>query len=176
MVGKVSAMGNVPERNPFEWRANDHLVNMYNCIWRGDRRLKQMVQKNSVVQVIARKVGNTLRETYCLRSVLFSEQTVFHTDSLCPQVELLVTLQNRRNFSRFSRGRTDARGECKGQVARAGKKKVRVTIFVYLLQCVIRSCLPFTYSSRHRRSIKIEYVFIANFYFELASHNWNVVD
>ena len=123
MVGNVSAMGNVPERNPFEWSANDHFVNMYNRIWRGDRRLEQMVQKNSVVQVIARKVGNTLRETYCLRSVLFSEQTVFHTDSLCPQVELLVTLQNRRNFSRFSRGRTDARGECKGQVARAGKKK-----------------------------------------------------
>ena len=95
---------------------------MYNRIWRGDRCLEQMVQKNSVVQVIARKVGNTLRETYCLRSVLFSEQTVFHTNSLCPQVELLVTLQNRRNFSRFSRGRTDARGECKGQVARAGKK------------------------------------------------------
>ena len=80
-------------------------------------------RKNSVVQVIARKVGNTLRETYCLRSVLFSEPTVFHTDSLCPQVEPLVTLQNRRNFSRFSRGQTDARGECKGQVARAGKKK-----------------------------------------------------
>ena len=59
---------------------------MYSRIWRGDRRLEQMVQKNSVVQVIARKVGNTLRETYCLR------------------------------------GRTDARGECKGQVARAGKK------------------------------------------------------
>ena len=95
---------------------------MYSRIWRGDRRLEQMVQKNSVVQVIARKVGNTLRETYCLRSVLFSEQTVFHTNSLCPQVELLVTLQNRRNFSRFSRGRTDARGKCKGQVARAGKK------------------------------------------------------
>ena len=72
---------------------------------------------------IVRKVGNTLRETYCLHSVLFSEPTVFHTDSLCPQVELLVTLQNRRNFSRFSRGRTDARGDCKGQVARAGKKK-----------------------------------------------------
>ena len=81
------------------------------------------VSKNSVVQVIARKVSNTLRETYCLRSVLFSEPTVFHTDSLCPQVELLVTLQNRRNFSCFSRVRTDARGECKGQVARAGKKK-----------------------------------------------------
>ena len=158
------------------WSPCRYQIDMYSRIWRGDRRLEQMVQKNSVVQVIARKVGNTLRETYCLRSVLFSEPTVFYTDSLCPQVELLVTLQNRRNFSRFSRGRTDARGECKGQVARAGKKKVRVTIFVYLLQCVIRSCLPFTYSSRHRRSIKIECVFIANFYFELASHNWNVLD
>ena len=173
MVDNVSAMGNVPERNPFEWRANDHLVNMYSRIWRGDRRLEQMVQKNSVVQVIARKVGNTLRETYCLRSVLFSEQTVFHTNSLCPQVELLVTLQNRRNFSRFSRGRTDARGECKGQVARAGKKNIRVTIFVYFLQCLIRSWPPFTYSSRHQCSLNIEYVFIANFYFELTSHNWN---
>ena len=165
MVGKVSAMGNVPERNLFEWRANDHLVNMHNRIWRGDRRLEQMVQKNSVVQVIARKVGNTLRETYCLRAVLFSEQTVFHTDSLCPQVELLVTLQNRRNFSRFSRERTDARGECKGQVARAGTKKIRVTIFVYFLQCLIRSWPPFMYSSRHQCSVNIEYVFIANFYF-----------
>ena len=173
MVGNVSAMGNVPERNPFEWSANDHFVNMYNRIWRGDRRLEQMVQKNSVVQVIARKVGNTLRETYCLRSVLFSEQTVFHTNSLCPQVELLVTLQNRRNFSRFSRGRTDARGECKGQVARAGKKKIRVTIFVYFLQCLIRSSPPFMYSLRHQCSVNIEYVFIANFYFELTSHNWN---
>ena len=173
MVGNVSAMGNVPERNPFEWSANDHFVNMYNRIWRGDRRLEQMVQKNSVVQVIARKVGNTLRETYCLRSVLFSEQTVFHTDSLCPQVELLVTLQNRRNFSRFSRRRTDARGECKGQVARAGKKNIRVAIFVYFLQCLIRSWPPFTYSSRHQCSLNIEYVFIANFYFELTSHNWN---
>ena len=117
---------------------------MYNRIWRGDRRLEQMVQKNSVVQVIARKVGNTLRETYCLRSVLFSEQTVFHTDSLCPQVELLVTLQNRRNFSRFSRGRTDARGECKGQVARAGKKKNKSHYF-----CVLPSVFDQIMTSFH---------------------------
>ena len=96
---------------------------MYNRIWRGERRLEQMVQKNSVVQVIARKVGNTLRETYCLRSVLFSEPTVFHTDSLCPQVELLVTLQNRRNSRAFHAGGQMHEASAKGKSLAQEKKK-----------------------------------------------------
>ena len=54
VVREVSAMGNIPERNPFELRANDHLVNMYIRISPGDRRLKQTVQKNLVVLEIAR--------------------------------------------------------------------------------------------------------------------------
>ena len=35
------------------------MFNMYIRISRGDRRLEQIVQKNLVVLVIARKVGNT---------------------------------------------------------------------------------------------------------------------
>ena len=50
-------------------------------------------------------------------------------------IEFLVTLQNRRNFLRFSLGRTDAQGGCKGHVTRAEKK---VTIFEYVLQGVIK--------------------------------------
>ena len=46
MVREVLAKENILERNPLERRANDHLVNMYICISRGDRRLEQMVQKN----------------------------------------------------------------------------------------------------------------------------------
>ena len=54
MVREVSALGNIPERNPFELRAYDHLVNMYIRISPGDRRLKQTVQKKLVDLVIAR--------------------------------------------------------------------------------------------------------------------------
>lgn len=48
---------------------------------------------------------------FSLLSQLFSIQVVH-------ALELRVTLHSRHNFSRFSHGRTDARGECKGQVDR----------------------------------------------------------
>ena len=90
-----------------------------------------MVQKNWVVLAIARKVGNTSRETtiYVLLVLVsdpnfFSVQIVrailFHTNR--HTFELLVTLQNRRNVLRFSLGRTGAQSECKGHVTCAKKK------------------------------------------------------
>ena len=89
-----------------------------------------MVQKNWVVLVIARKVGNTSRETtiYVLLVLVsdFSVQIVrailFHTNR--HTFELLVTLQNRRNVLRFSLGRTGAQSECKGHVTCAKKKSL----------------------------------------------------
>ena len=58
---------------------------MYIRISRGDRRLEQMVQKNLAVLLIAKKVGNTLRETtFCALLVLVSEPIVFHIGRSCP--------------------------------------------------------------------------------------------
>ena len=53
VVGEVLAMGNSPERNPLEWRANDYLVNIYIRMSRGE--FEQMVQENWVVLVIERE-------------------------------------------------------------------------------------------------------------------------
>ena len=53
VVGEVSAMGNTTERNPFEWRANDYLVNIYIRMSRGE--FQQIVQENWVVLVIERE-------------------------------------------------------------------------------------------------------------------------
>ena len=79
VVREVLAIENIPKRSPLEWRGNDHLVNMYIRVSRGDRRLEQMVQKNLAVLVIAKKVGNTSRETtFCALLVLVSEPIVFH--------------------------------------------------------------------------------------------------
>ena len=56
------------------------MFNMYSRISRGDRRLEQIVQKNLVVLVIARKVGNT--DTILI--VLISEPIVFHANCSYP--------------------------------------------------------------------------------------------
>ena len=40
VVREVSAVRNIPERNPFWWKASDQLVNMYIRISHGDRRLE----------------------------------------------------------------------------------------------------------------------------------------
>ena len=53
VVGVVSAMGNTTERNPFEWRANDYLVNI--CIRMSRGEFQQIVQENWVVLVIERE-------------------------------------------------------------------------------------------------------------------------
>ena len=56
------------------------MFNMYIRISRGDRRLEQIIQKNLVVLVIARKVGNT--DTILI--VLISEPIVFHANRSYP--------------------------------------------------------------------------------------------
>ena len=150
-----------------------------------------MVQKNWVVLAIARKVGNTSRETtiYVLLVLVsdpnfFSVQIVrailFHTNR--HTFELLVTLQNRRNVLRFSLGRTGAQSECKGHVTCAKKKSLfsRTCFGAWSDYHLLSRTCP-----QHGRAKNIDYVFIANFYCvliawigfaQLNSINWNVLD
>ena len=138
VVGEVSAMGNSTERNPLEWRANDYLVNIYIRMSRGE--FEQMVQENWVVLVIEREKQSRLREKLLFAFCYFSFLSQLFSIQVVHALELRVTLHSRRNFSRFSHGRTDARGECKGQVDRTEERNKQKLIF---------SCTSFSAWSDH---------------------------
>ena len=153
MVREVSALGNIPERNPFELRANDHLVNMYIRISPGDRRLKQTVQKNLVVLVIARN--------YRLSSVSSRFWAYcFPLKSFIPVSSWLIC-RTGVVFRVFHSGgqmqEESAKGESLAQKKKIELKKVSIICRVRP-SYVIRSWPPFMHNSRHRSIMKIEYV------------------
>ena len=170
MVREVSALGNIPERNPFELRANDHLVNMYIRISPGDRRLKQTVQKNLVVLVIARN--------YRLSSVSSRFWAYcFPSKSFIPVSSWLIC-RTGVVFRVFHSGGQMQEESAKGE-SLAQKKKNRIKKSLHYLSCTsfIRNKIM---TSFHAQFATSEYnenriclpisTSLANL--ELVSHNW----